>query len=397
MMELYMDSIHEYINLHKEEMLLFWETLVNMQGGSKEKEKVNRIMDFLKESFEAEGLTCRLIDSQGNANVLVAVDGFDRPAKPIILSGHTDTVFPDGSYPKNPFHIKDGIAYGPGVIDMKGGIAIILYVIKALHHLGYKERPIKVILVGDEEIGHAGSISSQILMEEAKGGLCAFNMEIGRPDNCLTTGRKGGVDCHITVHGVGGHVGNDFLKGRNAILEMSYKIPLLQNLTQYEKGVVVSVDVIHGGTVSNAIPDCCKAELDIRYNKVDDMDAICQKVRDVCSQTFIEGTTTKVEFISPMPAFEDTKANHQLLDYINATITKYGFQPFGSIFVGGNSDASFLAMAGVPTVCSFGVVGTGAHTMNECAIVDSLFERTKIVTASIMELKDYELNWRNKR
>lgn len=396
-METYMNEIHHYIDARKEEMIHFWKTLVNMQGSSREKEKVNRVMDFLKESFEAEGLACRLIDSQGNANVLVAVDGPDRPGKPVILGGHADTVFPDGSYPENPFRIENGIAYGPGVIDMKGGITIILYAIKALHHLGYSERPIKVILVGDEEIGHAGSVSSQILVEEAKGGLCAFNMEIGRPDNCLTTGRKGGVDCHVTVHGVGGHVGNDFLKGRNAIAEMAYKIPLLQNLTQYEEGIVVSVDVIHGGTVSNAIPDLCKAELDIRYNKVSDMDEICQKVKEVCSRTFIEGTMTETEFISPMPAFEDTKENHQLLDYVNAVITKNGFKPFGSVFVGGNSDASFLAIAGLPVVCSFGVVGTGAHTMEECAVVDSLFERTEMVTAAIMELNDYETNWRNQR
>lgn len=396
-MESYMNPIRQYIAEHKEEMLLFWQTLVNMQGGSKEKEKVNRVMDFLRKSFESEGLACRLIDSQGNANVLVAVDGSDRPGKPVILSGHADTVFPDGSYPENPFRIENGTAYGPGVIDMKGGITMIFYAIKALHHLNYQERPVKVILAGDEEIGHAGSVTSQILMDEAKGGLCAFNMEIGRPDNCLTTGRKGGVDCHVTVHGVGGHVGNDFLKGRNAIAEMAYKIPLLQGLTRYEEGVVVSVDVIRGGTVSNAIPDFCKAELDIRYNRVGDMDTICRQVQKVCSRTFIEGTTTEVEFIAPMPAFEDTEDNHRLLDYVNAVVTKNGYPPFGSIFVGGNSDASFLAMAGLPTVCSFGVVGTGAHTMEECAVVDSLFARTEMVTAAIMELNDYETNWRNQR
>ena len=332
-MESYMEPIRQYIEAHREDMIRFWEKLVNMQGSSREKEKVNRVMDFLKESFEAEGLACRLEDSQGNANVLIAVDGPDRPGRPVILSGHADTVFPEGSYPEDPFRIEDGKAYGPGVIDMKGGITIMLYAVKALHYLGYGERPVKIILVGDEEIGHTGSISSRILMEEAKGGLCAFNMEIGRPDNCLTTGRKGGVDCHVTVHGVGGHVGNDFLKGRNAIAEMAYKIPLLQNLTRYEEGVVVSVDVIHGGTVSNAVPDLCEAELDIRYNRVSDMDPICQ--REVCSRTFIEGTRTEVEFLSPMPAFEETEANHRLLDYVNGVLTKNGFPPFGSIFVGG--------------------------------------------------------------
>lgn len=394
-MELPMNEISAYLDTQQEEMLKFWETLVNLQGGSKEIEKVNGVLDFIKTHLEAEGLSCRLRDSQGNAAVLVAVDGAHRPGKPLILCGHADTVFPMGSYPENPFRIEGGKAYGPGVIDMKGGITIILFVLKALHHLGFSERPIKIILVGDEEIGHAHSISSQILMEEAKGGLCAFNLEIGRPDGCLTTGRKGSVDCHVTVHGVGGHVGNDYPKGRNAIAEMAYKIPLLENLTRYEEGVVVSVDVIHGGTVSNAIPDLCRAELDIRCNRVKDLDVICNQVREVCSQTFIQGTTTEVEFLAPIPAFEDTADNHRLLEYINAVITPFGFAPFGSIFVGGNSDASFLALAGLPTVCSFGVVGTGAHTTEECADINSLFERTKIITAAIWKLQEYETNWRN--
>lgn len=105
---------------------------------------------------------------------------------------------------------------------------------------------------------------------------------------------------------------------------------------------------------------------------------------------FIEGTTTEVEFIAPIPAFEETESNHLLLDYINEVITENDFQPFGFVFVGGNSDASFLSMAGLPVVCSFGVVGTGAHTMEECAVVDSLFDRTKMVAAAIMELQRYE-------
>lgn len=155
-MESYMEPIRQYIEAHREDMIRFWEKLVNMQGSSREKEKVNRVMDFLKESFEAEGLACRLEDSQGNANVLIAVDGPDRPGRPVILSGHADTVFPEGSYPEDPFRIEDGKAYGPGVIDMKGGITIMLYAVKALHYLGYGERPVKIILVGDEEIGHTG-------------------------------------------------------------------------------------------------------------------------------------------------------------------------------------------------------------------------------------------------
>lgn len=135
----------------------------------------------------------------------------------------------------------------------------------ALKHFGYKDRPVKAVIVGDEESAHAAGITDKILLQEAEGSLCCFNMESGRMDNCLTVGRKGGMDCHITVHGVAAHAGNDYLKGRNAIIEMSYKLPLLQNLTLYDEGLTVSVGVIKGGMVSNAVPDICYAELDVRY------------------------------------------------------------------------------------------------------------------------------------
>lgn len=388
-MKSYMPAVEQFIGERREEMIELWKTLVNMQGYSRETEKVNFVIHFLRDRFEAEGLRCRLIDTKGNSDVLVAEDGPERPGAPIIMSGHVDTVFPEGSFPENPFYIEDGTAYGPGVIDMKGGVVIMLYVIKALRHLGFEKRPIKIILCGDEEIGHAGAVTGQILLDEAKGALYALNLEIGRPDNTLSVGRKGGMDCHITVHGVASHVGNDFLKGRNAIAEMALKIPKLQALTEYDRGVVVSVNVIHGGVVSNAIPDRCTAELDIRFNRISDQEPVRRKILDICSETYIEGTRTEAEFVSSIPAFEDTPANRRLLRFVNRVAEDIGITPMEGAFLGGNSDAAYLALAGAPTVCSFGVKGTGAHTKSECAEVSSLFERTALITAVIMETDEF--------
>lgn len=383
------EELRAFVEKNRHEMLLFWENLVNMQAGSHEIEKVNRIIDFLKKHFEAEGIDCRLVDSKGSANVLVAELNKDVPGKPLLLAGHCDTVFPSGSYPDDPFHIKDGFAYGPGVVDMKNGIAQIFYLLVALKHFGYKDRPVKAVIVGDEESSHAAGIADKILLQEAEGSLCCFNMESGRMDNCLTVGRKGGMDCHITVHGLAAHAGNDYLKGRNAIIEMSYKLPLLQNLTLYDEGLTVSVGVIKGGMVSNAVPDVCYAELDVRYKKLEHMEYIQQKIREVCAKTYIEGTTTEVEFVAPMPAFEETEDNHKLLDYINSIAVKCGYPASEPIYVGGMSDASYFGSLGIPTVCSMGGQGSGAHTKQECASVDSFFRRWMIAVACAMELQDY--------
>lgn len=383
-------KIDRYLEEHREEMLEFWKILVNMQGYSKETERVNRVIHFLRDVFEHEGLSCRLVDTKGNADVLVAVDGADRPGRPVVLGGHVDTVFPEGTFPEYPFTIRDGSAYGPGVVDMKGGVVMMLYIVKALRSLGFRDRPIKIILCGDEEILHVGAVTADILQEEARGALCAFNMETGRTDNCLTVGRKGGMDCHVTTHGVASHVGNDFLRGRNAIEEMARKIIPLQALTEYEKGVVVSVNVIRGGTVSNAIPDCCTAELDIRYNKISDGPVIRKKIEEVCARTYIEGTWTELDFVSSIPAFEDRKENRDLLAYVNRVAETCGIEPMGAAFVGGNSDASYLALSGVPTVCSCGVKGSFAHTRQEQGDVETLFQRTKLFAAAICALDTFQ-------
>lgn len=384
------DGLRAYMEAHREEMISLWKDLVNYQAGSHEIEKVNGVMEFLKDRFDKEGIPCHLVENPGAPYVLVAELNEAVKEKPILLAGHCDTVFPSGSYPVNPFTIdEEGFAHGPGVVDMKGGVAEAFYVLKALKEFDFHDRPVKLVLVGDEEISHVPGRADKILMEEAKDALCCFNMESGRLDHCLTVGRKGGMDCHITVHGVAAHAGNDYLKGRNAIIEMSQKLPLVQALTKYDEGLTVSVGTIEGGMVSNAVPDICKAVLDVRYKKLEHMDYIQKAIREVCAKTFIEGTTTEVEFVAPMPAFEETEANHKLLDFINEVTQSCGYEPFQPIYVGGMSDASYISSLGIPTVCSMGAEGSGAHTKEEKASVQSFLERWLIVTAAVMEIEKY--------
>lgn len=392
-MQVPISELRNFIEENRQEMLSFWERLVNMQAGSYEPEKVNLVIDFLQEHFAAKGISCRLLDTKGSAHALVAELNQEIPGKPLLLAGHCDTVFPSGTFPDNPFYIENGFAHGPGVVDMKNGVAQIFYLLVALKHFGFKNRRVKAIIVGDEESSHGAGITDRLLMEEAKGSLCCFNMESGRMDNCLTVGRKGGMDCHITVHGVAAHAGNDYLKGRNAIIEMAQKLPLLQNLTKYDEGLTVSVGVVKGGMVSNAVPDICYAELDVRYKKLEQQEYIKQKITEVCAKTYIEGTTTEVEFVSPMPAFEETKANHRLLDYINSVATKYDYPAFEPIYVGGMSDAAYFGSVGVPTVCSMGGQGSGAHTKEECASVESFFRRWLIAMACALEIEEYVQNF----
>ena len=141
-MSKYFDQINAYIDSHKDEMIEKWKQLVNLEGRFDEKENVEKAQAWLRKEMEAAGFRCWTEPSRSDrCSVLLGILGEDRPGKPVVFGGHIDTVHPKGSFGgENPFYIEDGKAYGPGVLDMKGGIIIALYVAKALEELGYKDQ-----------------------------------------------------------------------------------------------------------------------------------------------------------------------------------------------------------------------------------------------------------------
>lgn len=190
---------------------------------------------------------------------------------------------------------------------MKGGVVMLLYVIKILTDLGYKDHPFKVVLVGDEETTHVGSRADQMLAEEAKGCLCAFNMETGRMNHVLTVARKGCMDVWVKVHGKSGHVGNAYTTSANAIEAMAGIITKMRALTDLEKGRIVSTDVISGGVVSNAVPDFCRIEADCRVDYNKDLEELKTAIRAICEHLDVPNTRAEVEFPTEMPVFEKLK------------------------------------------------------------------------------------------
>lgn len=202
------NEIEAYIDSKRQEILNKWEYLVNLEGNNTEKEDMDIIANWLYREFTEAGVCCELrVAHEKSGKVLVGTAGADRPEKPIVFSGHYDTVFQKGQLGNHPFHIQDGVAYGPGVLDMKGGIVITLYVIKALEELGYDKRPIKIIFCGDEEGGVFHHYANAVMKEYAAGAVCGFNMETGRIDNRLCIGRKGALMGKFKISGVAAHSG----------------------------------------------------------------------------------------------------------------------------------------------------------------------------------------------
>lgn len=386
----YLKEIDEFIDSKRDEILELWKEIVNLESFTGNKQSVNVVANRIQSEFVKEGFDVEQIDVGPNGNTLVATLGMNRGKEPVIFSGHMDTVFKNGTFGENPFRIEGNKAYGPGALDMKGGIIIALYTIKALNSIGYNERPIKVILSGDEESGHEGSSGEKALLDAANGGYCAFNMETALVDNSLCTGRKGRIGCIVEVEGVETHAGNDFAGGINAIEEMAHKILEIQKLTNLEEGITASVSVIKGGRIPNAIPKNCKIDIDIRFDRVEDMDRIKQSVNDICAKTYVDGTTTNVQYIAQLMAFETTDNVMKFYNFINNVCEENGFAKFGFKRLGGSSDASYLTIANVPTLCAFGVQGQWNHTEREYALVESMFERAKIISMIVLNLDKFK-------
>lgn len=389
-MDKLMELTAAYIDAHRQEMLDLWEELVMIESGSEQKAGVDRVCARLQQEMEKEGIKTRVAEMEKAGNSLIGLWGEERSKKPLLFLGHMDTVFnQDGVTKERPFTIRDGMAYGPGVLDMKSGLIIGLYAVKALKAAGYNDRPIKFLYTGDEEPGHVNSTGTQLHLDECEGAMAALNFETGYPHDGIVIERKGSAVFSVEVEGVAAHAGNSPEKGRSAILEMSHKIIELQALNDFEKGTTVNVGLIEGGTVVNAVPNCCKIRVDVRYVTMEALEELRPKVEAIVAKTFVEGTSSKITWeraATPMPCCE---GNLKLFEILKKTAQEIGYP--GELVphkVGGWSDSCIVASKGVPVVDALGTKGSWNHAPNEYAEVESLFTRAKLAAAFVINLKD---------
>ena len=382
-------SAYSYIEKRKAEILSLLQEFVEIPSCSREPEVMPAATEWVCTLLKKEGYQVRTWDvGHGNAPVIVADLKGQEEGAPVIFSGHYDTALYRELQAQNPFRIEDGKVYGTGVLDMKGGIVIAIYAVRAAVQAGLK-RPIRLLLAGDEEINHLGSRCAEILTEEGTGALCAFNMETGLRSNQLAVFRKGGTRCRITVTGVEAHAGNDFTKGRSAIVEMAYKIVDIHNLTDLSVGTTMNIGTIQGGTIFNAVPAKCEIVVDMRFEKNEELEKDKKNLAAVCAKTYIEGTTTQMEYIDVMHVFETTEGGLRLLSFLQDTARETGLEAVDKIALGGSSDAAYLTMAGVPTVCSCGTMGEWNHTVREYAMVDSLYQRAKLFAGALLRMDQF--------
>ena len=306
-------------------------------------------------------------------------------APAIALLAHLDTVHPVGAFGKVPVRREGDWLYGPGVLDCKGGACTALLAAEVLM-AEETAPPIRVILTTDEEVSarFSGEAGKAFIREKARGALAAFNCETGRP-GVLVLGRKGILRVQVTVRGKASHAGNDYFSGVSAVKEAAHKILAIEALSRRD-GATFNCGVIAGGTKSNVVPDTCRFEVDIRGRTAKELDGALEGLEEIAAKSFLPGTVSSPEIVSRRPPMEHTPEADRLFEKVRAAAARYGLEEVSPVEKGGGSDSAYLAEEGIPTVCAFGVTGTGEHTVKEAALIPSLASRAKLLAASIMEV-----------
>ena len=300
-----------------------------------------------------------------------------------MLLGHRDTVFPKGEPTRRPFKIENGIAYGPGVADMKGGLVINAFVLAAFQKFGGAPSPLVGLFTSDEEIGSPAC--RPIIESEARRARAVFNSEPGRPSGNVVTGRKGGVFMKMEVTGKAAHSGGNYAEGISAIEELARKTIALHAITDLTKGTTVNVGLVSGGQTVNTVAPWATCEIDLRYVTPPDRDDAMARITRIVETAHVPGTSATLTIKGEFKPLVESAENKRLLDHYTACAGDLDLK-IASEFTGGCADSGFTSGVGTPTVCAVGPVGGKAHTPDEFLVVDSIVPRAQTLALAVARL-----------
>ncbi len=281
-----------------------------------------------------------------------------------------------GTLSAMPFKEGRGRLWGPGVLDMKAGMAFFIFAMRALRDLDVAvARKVVLQVNSDEEVG---SESSRALTEDAaRQSAAVLVLEPGTGiEGKLKTARKGVGNYTLVVHGRASHAGVDFSNGANAIVEMSRQLEKIAGFTRLDRGITVSPGVIHGGTRSNVVAAECRAEIDIRAPRARDREYLDRKFGSL--KPFDKRCTLKLSGGLNRPPMERSAGVRKLYGIASKLAAEMGVAIEESA-TGGGSDGNFTAALGVPTLDGLGAVGEGAHAPNESILINRIADRTALL------------------
>jgi glutamate carboxypeptidase len=356
------------------------EALVSLESPTTDKAAVDQCGRALAARLEAIGGRVSRLPRADRGDHLLAEFGCG--TSQILLLGHFDTVWPVGQLERMPLVLSNGRMHGPGVFDMKAGIAIGMLATRALLETGVSlSHRIVMLWTTDEEVGSATSRAA--IEDEARRSDAVLVLEPSLPGGAVKTARKGCGEYELRVRGVAAHAGIDPSKGASAIHELARQIVLVQKLQDLDRGVSVNVGIISGGTRTNVVAEEARAVIDVRAPTQADaarVDAAFRALKAVDSRTAVSVTGGM-----DRPPLERTAQVARLYEQAFEVARELG-QALGEGSTGGGSDGNFTAALGVATLDGLGAVGDGAHALHEHVDIESLPDRAALVAGLIARI-----------
>ncbi len=381
-----MDSttLKDHFLQHRPAMLESIRELVERESPSMEKPRLDELARYLQGRFAKAGAAASILPNPTHGDHLRAVfpASENAAARPAVILGHFDTVWPAGTLDRRPFEIQDGQARGPGIFDMKANLVLAEFALRAVADLDLKmPRPAVVLLVADEEIG---SPTARPLVEEhARQAEYVLVVEPPLPGGVLKTARKGTGYFAMEVEGRAAHAGIEPEKGISAIQELAHQIHYLHGLNDAAAGSTVNVGIVRGGTRSNVVAAQATAEIDVRVWTTAEAERLEQAILGV--QPVAPGIALEVNGGFKRPPMERNPATGALFERAREIGVRLGLDlQEGS--TGGGSDGNFSAALGIPTLDGLGAPGGGAHAEDEHILIDSLPQRAALLTALLLQL-----------
>ena len=359
--------------------------MVDIDCGTFTPEGVNRIADRCEKEFATAGFEVdrrpHRPQSEGDERLGdLLIGSFEGQGRTrVLLIGHMDTVFPEGTAQERPFRIEGDRAFGPGVIDMKSGLLGGFVALDALREAGFDGfGRITYVCNPDEEIG--SPFSKPVIRELARETDVCFVLEGGRENGNLVSARKGVADVVVDITGKAAHAGVNPDRGRSAIVEASHKVLALHELNGRWPGVTVNAGAIAGGTRANVVAEHCRVHVDVRSPHDETFDEALDEVRRIGRSATLDGITSTVEVRDAHRPFEKTEASGQLVGMAQEIARELGFEVVDQA-TGGASDGNTTAAEGVPTLDGLGPIGGDPHGPDEWLDLTSVVPRVSLLAA----------------
>ena len=374
-----MKELIDYAHAHADDIMETLRTMVEMESFSSDKPSIDKLSSYIKNRLEALSAKVEVVPQADAGDHLLAEWG--EGDEQILILCHMDTVWPTGTLQEMPFRNQDGLVSGPGILDMKAGIAINLHALEALKTLGLTpQRRVKMVFNSDEEVG--STTSRALIEEEARKSAHVFVLEpAAGSSGALKIGRKGVGMFQVKVTGRAAHAGNEPEKGISAVEELAHQIIHLHALTDLEIGTTVNVGVMSGGAVRNQIAPFAEALVDLRVVTMSEADRVTQEI--LALKPSLPGASVEITGGMNRMPMEKTPATARLLDTARSVAGPLGIE-LTEAHVGGGSDAQFASAMGLAVLDGLGGVGEGPHAVHEHIIAAELPRRVGLLASLLM-------------